>query len=502
MKTISNLLCVLILSLVFLPKNVHAVPPPDFIIQVASQLGNFFAIIVAFLITILSVSYQFIKFHYLKYKKVYWVIGIISTIIVAGVSSYYLDIGYRKKATEKATQEWMKESEIYAEKGELVVDATKANEISNLNIAIKPKIPTQKIENNQIALDEMDLGESFIRNYYSYIAKHEFEKAYDISKKSVSLDTFSGWYKDTTKINVEDIVKIDNSRYSLELTLYEDSKPTYYGVLTTLEITDGTPVRITDSQVKELESLSKKIEVTAEEKIEDQVIAQNPELDFWKQNKATELEISNEDFEKILKSDDDYIVLDAREDIEYENGSFPDSTHIRYADLQAGRWIEIPNDKFIYVICWSGIRGKEVAEYLRGRNIIARYLVDGANGWVQYGGTWEGNIKFTETYTADRYKKVFTTDVVKELVSDGALLVDSRPPSDFAKKELPGSVNIPLMHTPTNNLENTFAQLPKNGEVITICDDYVDCFDAKLTGVELERRGYTFLGRYNRPWEY
>jgi len=34
-----------------------------------------------------------------------------------------------------------------------------------------------------------------------------------------------------------------------------------------------------------------------------------------------------------------------------------------------------------------------------------------------------------------------------------------------------------------------------------VCDSFVNCFDAVLTGTELERRGHIFLGRYNSPWE-
>jgi hypothetical protein len=47
-----------------------------------------------------------------------------------------------------------------------------------------------------------------------------------------------------------------------------------------------------------------------------------------------------------------------------------------------------------------------------------------------------------------------------------------------------------------------FAQVAPGSRVITVCDGYVNCFDAKITGVELEQRGHTFLGRYNKPWEY
>ena len=58
------------------------------------------------------------------------------------------------------------------------------------------------------------------------------------------------------------------------------------------------------------------------------------------------------------------------------------------------------------------------------------------------------------------------------------------------------------MYTPTNDLEKAFAQVPAGSTVITVCDNYVNCFDAKITAVELEERGNAFIGRYNKPWEY
>lgn len=218
---------------------------------------------------------------------------------------------------------------------------------------------------------------------------------------------------------------------------------------------------------------------------------------------VSDLAVSNEEFNQHITSDsDDYIVIDAREDLEYANGYFPGSTHIRFADLTAGRWQELPTDKLIYVICWSGIRGKEVAEFLKTKQLNAFYLADGANGWVNFGGGWIGSIKFSEQYGAEQYHLVFTTDQVKAKVAAGVLLVDSRPPEQFNQSHIAGSVNIPIMYTATDQLAAAFAQVPTDSSIITICDDYVNCFDAKITGVELVNRGNQFLGRYNKPWEY
>ena len=225
--------------------------------------------------------------------------------------------------------------------------------------------------------------------------------------------------------------------------------------------------------------------------------------DFFEKNKNEKITISNEDFAKILKSGrDDFIVLDARENIEREIGYFPKSVHIRSADLKSGEWKKLPKDKFILVYCWSGIRGKEVAEFLRSKNRVAISLKKGAKGWVKFGGDWIGDILFSKKFPDKKHKIVFSTEKVKKYVSDGVFLVDSRPPKKYNRSPIPGSINISILSLSTKDYENAFKKIPKGKKVITICDDYVNCFDAKVTGVELERRGYHFLGRYNKPWDY
>jgi rhodanese-related sulfurtransferase len=153
------------------------------------------------------------------------------------------------------------------------------------------------------------------------------------------------------------------------------------------------------------------------------------------------------------------------------------------------------------VLCWSGIRGKEVTQFLRSKGIQAHYLENGSNGWVDFGGSWIGEIKFHDLYTEDQYHLLFTTPQVRDAVQNGAFLVDTRSPDAFTKAHITGSVNIPLMSTPSVGIEAAMSQVPSSADVITVCDGYVNCFDAQLTGVELERRGHRFLGRYATPSE-
>ncbi len=266
----------------------------------------------------------------------------------------------------------------------------------------------------------------------------------------------------------------------------------------TLLLQDKTPIRVEKSEVKILaQGLIEEKNISSN----DNIISQ--EYNFFTNNANKNIIITNQEFKNSIESNkNDYLVLDARENIEYENGYFPESLHIRFADIKAGRWIELPKDKFVYVVCWSGIRGKEVADFLRTKKIVASYLENGASGWVEFSGKWIGDINFVEKYSNPQYQIVFSTDEIKNKAKESVILIDTREPYKFRQWHIAGSINIPIMYTPTINIETVFGQVPAKSKVITVCDGYVNCFDAKITGVELERRGHQFLGRYNKPWEY
>ncbi len=210
-----------------------------------------------------------------------------------------------------------------------------------------------------------------------------------------------------------------------------------------------------------------------------------------------EISIKNEDFEKLLKTNTGLFILDAREDEEYEIGRMPGSTHIRFADLLDGAWEALPKNKEIFVLCWSGIRGKELTQFLRSKGVDARYLEEGADGWVSFGGEWDGEIKFSKVYKAEQYNKMLSKAEFEKELEGGAFIVDSRTQENYAKSHIEGSINLPLIYTPTKDIENLLDSVPAGSEVLTICDGWVSCFDAKMTGIKLEKKGHTFIGRYN-----
>lgn len=242
------------------------------------------------------------------------------------------------------------------------------------------------------------------------------------------------------------------------------------------------------------ESIAEELNVVekGDEAVEDEIV---PEVQL-----NPEVSIDNEAFEAVLGQNP--YILDAREDEEFEIGNIQGSIHIRFADLVDGRWKELPTDREVYVLCWSGIRGKEVTEFLRSKGVNARYLKEGADGWVSWGGDWNGEIKFSHVYKAERYNKILSLTEFANEIDSGVFIVDSREKDQYDEWHIENSLNIPIIYTASDDIDALMNTVPPASKVVTVCDGWVSCFDAKITGVKLEKRGHTFIGRFDNLPEY
>jgi rhodanese-related sulfurtransferase len=491
-----------------------AVPPPDFLFNVGAQIAQAFSFIAVLLSAFLVGFRQYAKVFYMtmKHKNLFW-IG--SALVVVGISfvgayfygQYSQNVDYQQWIAESQKQDMtspitdysldklkIKRPDTSIQQGEIVEQPT----------VIQPAIPA--VIRPVAPLEPVDPNAEFIKTYYQNIGTGNLEAAYSVSKKQVSLDTFKSWYKDTDSASVDDIQKIDDNNYSLRIGLTEKDIITTYAVLMTLKIDSQELISIADSKSRVLSSAPVVAVNTLPTKTPSTVVPslENSQTNdkFFEDNKSLPLAITNVDFKLVTNSGKNIFVLDAREDEEFGIGYFPGSTHIKFADLVAGEWIKLPTDQVIYVFCWSGIRGQEVATFLREKKIVSRYVKTGADGWVTFGGKWTGGIKFSSKYTADQYSKLFDLNTLKKQMAAGVAIVDSRIANKYDAWHIPGSINIPIIYTPTSQIDALMAQVPTGVPVITVCDDFVSCFDAKITGVKLEKRGHQFLGRYNKPWEY
>ena len=76
-------------------------------------------------------------------------------------------------------------------------------------------------------------------------------------------------------------------------------------------------------------------------------------------------QISAEEAKKIMDSDEEYIILDTREQDEFDEGHIPNAILIPYTEIEnKAEEILIDKDKLILVYCRSGRRSKIAAESL------------------------------------------------------------------------------------------------------------------------------------------
>lgn len=79
-------------------------------------------------------------------------------------------------------------------------------------------------------------------------------------------------------------------------------------------------------------------------------------------------------------SGDTVILLDVREDDEWQQGHAPGAVHIPMADIPV-RVDEIDPDTDLFVVCRQGGRSARVAAYLEQLGYEPTVVVDGMVGW-------------------------------------------------------------------------------------------------------------------------
>lgn len=82
-------------------------------------------------------------------------------------------------------------------------------------------------------------------------------------------------------------------------------------------------------------------------------------------NSGTYLQISQDEAKSIMDSQSDYIIVDAREQYEYDEGHIKDAIVIPYTEIEAKAEEMLPDkEQLILVYCRSGRRSKIAAQSL------------------------------------------------------------------------------------------------------------------------------------------
>jgi rhodanese-related sulfurtransferase len=84
----------------------------------------------------------------------------------------------------------------------------------------------------------------------------------------------------------------------------------------------------------------------------------------------------------------DAVLLDVREDDEWEAGHAPGAVHIPLAQVPS-RLDELPPDDDVYVICRSGGRSAQAAAWLNRNGYDATNVTGGMGAWLEAGRPME-----------------------------------------------------------------------------------------------------------------
>ena len=93
--------------------------------------------------------------------------------------------------------------------------------------------------------------------------------------------------------------------------------------------------------------------------------------------------------ESVYEGKDDVTLLDVREHWEWDAGRIDGALHIPLSELVARR-DEIDGSRTLVVLCRTGTRSDEAAEYLRQQGLDAHNLDGGLKAWTAAGFPFEG----------------------------------------------------------------------------------------------------------------
>lgn len=85
------------------------------------------------------------------------------------------------------------------------------------------------------------------------------------------------------------------------------------------------------------------------------------------------------------------VLLDIREDYEYEAGHAPGAIHIPMDQIPERFAEELDPDDDVYVTCRTGGRAVRITQWLTGQGYTAIFVADGMGGWLEAGRALESS---------------------------------------------------------------------------------------------------------------
>jgi len=208
-------------------------------------------------------------------------------------------------------------------------------------------------------------------------------------------------------------------------------------------------------------------------------------------------------------------LVDVRETEETESGMITGAWHVRYPDLLNNPSLlsqaDLKPQTHTLLICYSGNRSSELTNELfaAGHNVF--FLIGGYEKWLSedrplLSPSGQPTTNRDELRSLPAYPNssvLLDTPTVESLVAkDKAIIIDVRYPDDFSHDSIPGAINLPLRKMLANEVDDAFAQLPKDKTFVAACYDKRSSFYGQILGLKLTRSGRNFAGRYTVPHEF
>jgi rhodanese-related sulfurtransferase len=119
---------------------------------------------------------------------------------------------------------------------------------------------------------------------------------------------------------------------------------------------------------------------TTTEAAPEAAAAQEPALDLASLPRNLDVQTA-----ATLAEREDVVILDVREQDEWDAGHIPGALFIPMSEIQ-GRLSEVPSDKTVIVQCRSGNRSSQVTDYLQQQGFTnIRNMAGGLNAWQAAG---------------------------------------------------------------------------------------------------------------------
>lgn len=204
-----------------------------------------------------------------------------------------------------------------------------------------------------------------------------------------------------------------------------------------------------------------------------------------------------------LKKNSRMIIIDLRDRISFRRGSIDGAIHMKLADFVDGGWKELNLEDYdsIFLICYAGTSGYLSADFLYNNGFENVYFFEegifqvrdeGKINEVGYNG--EFGLK-----TPQNYHRFLTIDEFESALDNDVVLLDVRPYIKYINDSL-GKDSIYFFYEamPTKDVEKIFSIFDKGTKFVTYCDSGLTCWLTGVVGLELEDRGYVYVGKFTK----